>query len=108
MTLPPGVNQKNFSAAVEEFKKAMGVEWVFTSDEDVNLYRDAYTPFRHEPGEIIPAAALAPKSVEERITSKTRAIIVVDIFGLPYDAEAINDIAQEYNLFYETHSRERW
>lgn len=41
---------------------------------------------------------LDPKSVEERITSRTRAIIVVDILGQPYDREAINAIAQKYNL----------
>lgn len=37
-------------------------------------------------------------SVEQRITPYTRAIIVVDIFGLPYDAERINAIAQKHNL----------
>ena len=42
---------------------------------------------------------LDPKSVEERVTPRTRAIIVVDIFGLPYDAEAINAIARKYGLF---------
>lgn len=37
-------------------------------------------------------------SIEERITSKTRAIIVVDIFGLPYDADRINAIAKKHGL----------
>jgi len=41
---------------------------------------------------------LNPVSVEQQITSRTRAIIVVDIFGLPYDAEKINYIAQKYKL----------
>lgn len=41
---------------------------------------------------------LDPKSVEERITPRTRAIIVVDIFGQPYDREAINAIARKHNL----------
>ena len=41
---------------------------------------------------------LDPQSVEERITPRTRAIIVVDIFGLPYDAKAINTIAKKYGL----------
>lgn len=41
---------------------------------------------------------LDPKSVEERITSRTRAIIVVDIFGLPYDREGINAIAKKHGL----------
>jgi len=38
-------------------------------------------------------------SIEERITEATRAIIVVDIFGQPYDAEKINKIAQKHNLW---------
>lgn len=37
---------------------------------------------------------LDPKSVEERITERTKAIIVVDLFGQPYDADAINEIAE--------------
>ncbi len=41
---------------------------------------------------------LDPKSVEERITPRTRAIIVVDIFGLPYDVESINALAKKYGL----------
>lgn len=41
---------------------------------------------------------LDPDSVEQRITEKTRAIIVVDIFGLPYDAERINKIARDRGI----------
>jgi dTDP-4-amino-4,6-dideoxygalactose transaminase len=41
---------------------------------------------------------LDPASVEARITERTRAIIVVDIFGQPYDAERINAIARKHNL----------
>jgi dTDP-4-amino-4,6-dideoxygalactose transaminase len=41
---------------------------------------------------------LDPKSVESRITSRTKAIIVVDLFGQPYNAEAINAIAEKHNL----------
>lgn len=40
---------------------------------------------------------LDPKSVEERITSKTKAIIAVDLFGQPYSWE-INKIAKKHNL----------
>jgi dTDP-4-amino-4,6-dideoxygalactose transaminase len=40
-----------------------------------------------------------PKSVEERITKRTKAIIAVDIFGQPYDVEKINAIAKKNNLF---------
>jgi len=41
---------------------------------------------------------LDPKSVEERITKLTKAIIVVDLFGQPYNAERINEIAKRHNL----------
>jgi dTDP-4-amino-4,6-dideoxygalactose transaminase len=41
---------------------------------------------------------LSPESVEQRITPHTRAIIVVDIFGLPYNADQINAIAKKHNL----------
>ena len=41
---------------------------------------------------------LDPDSVEERITPRTKAIVVVDIFGLPYDAGRINAIAERHNL----------
>lgn len=42
---------------------------------------------------------LDPKSVEARITPRTKAIIVVDLFGQPYDVDAINSIAKKHNLF---------
>jgi dTDP-4-amino-4,6-dideoxygalactose transaminase len=37
-------------------------------------------------------------SIKEKITSKTKAIMIVDIFGQPYDADAINALAKEHNL----------
>lgn len=37
-------------------------------------------------------------SIEQRITERTRAIIVVDIFGLPYDVDRINALAKKHNL----------
>lgn len=42
---------------------------------------------------------LSPESVEEKITERTKGIIVVDLFGQPYDADAINAIAERHNLF---------
>lgn len=41
---------------------------------------------------------LSPNSIESKITKKTKAIIVVDIFGLPYDRDKINKIAKKYKL----------
>jgi len=39
-----------------------------------------------------------PLSIEKCITPHTKAIIVVDLFGHPYDAAKINEIAQKHNL----------
>jgi len=39
-----------------------------------------------------------PKSVEKLITSKTKAIMAVDIFGQACDFNALKQIAQKYNL----------
>lgn len=39
------------------------------------------------------------ESIEAKITPKTKAIIVVDIFGQPYDAERINALAKKHNLY---------
>lgn len=41
---------------------------------------------------------LDPKSVESKITPRTKAIIVVDILGQSYDADAINAIAKKHGL----------
>lgn len=42
---------------------------------------------------------LDPEFVAKRITKYTKAIIVVDIFGQPYDADKINAIAKRHNLY---------
>lgn len=41
---------------------------------------------------------LAPESIEQHITDRTKAILVVNIFGQPYDAERINAIAAKNGL----------
>jgi dTDP-4-amino-4,6-dideoxygalactose transaminase len=41
---------------------------------------------------------LDPRSIEERITSRTKAILVVHIFGHPADMDAINALAKEHNI----------
>ena len=38
------------------------------------------------------------KKIEEKITSRTRAIVVVHLFGLPVNMNVIMEIAQKYNL----------
>ena len=65
MKTPPGVSATDFAAALGQFEAAVGKEWLFTSDEDVALYRDAYSPFWGEPEERAASAAVAPGSVEQ-------------------------------------------
>ena len=65
MRTPPGVSEADFATAIRQFAEAVGKEWVFTSDEDVNTYRDAYSPLWGQPGEKVAAAAVAPETVDE-------------------------------------------
>jgi len=39
-----------------------------------------------------------PVDVEKKITKRTKAIIAVDLFGLPYDAEKLNEIARIHGI----------
>ena len=41
---------------------------------------------------------LDPKSVEKKITKRTKAIVVVDLLGQPYDVEKINALAKKHQL----------
>jgi (+)-pinoresinol hydroxylase len=65
MRVPPGVSPGDFADAVKQLEAAIGKDWVFTADEDVDLYRDSYSPFWHEQDEPIPSAAIAPGGVEQ-------------------------------------------
>jgi (+)-pinoresinol hydroxylase len=65
MTVPPGVSPADFTAALQAFEAAVGKDWVFTSDDDVALYRDAYSQVWGESEERQASAAVAPSSVEE-------------------------------------------
>ena len=63
--LPPGVSARDFARVLDAWKHIVGDRWVFTSDEDLDLYRDAYSPFRDEEEERLASAAVAPDSVEQ-------------------------------------------
>lgn len=65
MPNPSNLSERQFAAALTDFRRAVGDEWVFSSDDDVALYRDAYSPFRGEDEDPLPAAAVAPVSTEE-------------------------------------------
>jgi dTDP-4-amino-4,6-dideoxygalactose transaminase len=42
---------------------------------------------------------LDPEAIKNKITARTKAIMVVDLFGQPYDATAINHLARQHGLF---------
>ena len=41
---------------------------------------------------------ICPKSVENNITKKTKAILAIDIFGHPCDYDALNELCDKYGL----------
>ena len=65
MALPPNVSASDFNAAIAAWRDAVGADWVFTSPEDVALYRDAYSPFWGEPEERVASAAVGPSTLEQ-------------------------------------------
>jgi hypothetical protein len=91
MRVPPGVSERTFADAIAQFERAVGKEWVFTSDEDLNLYRDAYSPLWGEPEERIASGAVAPDSVEQ----VQQVVKVANQFKIP-----IYPIATGRNLGY--------
>ena len=65
MSVPPGVSAADFADALAGFRSVVGSEWVFTSDEDLGPYRDAYSIMWNEAEERIASAAVAPFTAEE-------------------------------------------
>jgi 4-cresol dehydrogenase (hydroxylating) len=59
------VSAADFAAALKAFAEVVGSEWVFTSQEDLDLYRDAYSILWGEPEERKASAAVAPAGVEQ-------------------------------------------
>lgn len=63
--LPPRLTVKDFSDVITEFKQAVGSDYVFTTDEHLQGYRDGLSPIFDTTDEPLPSAAVAPASVEE-------------------------------------------
>jgi (+)-pinoresinol hydroxylase len=77
--LPAGVSERDFQSAIKELEGIVGREWTFTSDEDVLLYRDGYSPLWGEAEERVASAAVAPTTVEQ-----VQAIVkVANQYGVP-------------------------
>src|SRR5258708_38228520 len=64
MRVPPGVEGSVFAEAIGGFETAVGRQWVYTSEEDGDLYKDAYSPFWGEPEERLVSAAGGPAGGE--------------------------------------------
>ncbi|MGH8258856.1 MAG: FAD-binding oxidoreductase [Steroidobacteraceae bacterium] len=65
MALPPDESPADFNAALSDWREAVGAAWVFTSEADIALYRDAYSPYWNEPEERLASAAVAPSTLEQ-------------------------------------------
>jgi 4-cresol dehydrogenase (hydroxylating) len=65
MKLPPNVSQADFTAALREFANIVGDQWLFTSDEDLDLYRDPYSILWGEADERTASAAVAPDHADQ-------------------------------------------
>ncbi len=92
------------TAALDLLLKAIGVRegdevvttpFTFISTANAILYQNARPVF----ADIDPRTYnLDPESVLERITSRTRAVIVVHLYGQPADMKAFREIADDHNL----------
>ena len=60
-----GPDRNTLDKALREFSKVVGDEWVFSSKEDVALYRDPYSLLWGEPDERTASGAVAPTTTEE-------------------------------------------
>ncbi|SPO54634.1 FAD linked oxidase domain protein [Pseudomonas sp. JV551A1] len=65
MKTPLNVSPQDFASALQAFANVVGKEWVFTSDEDLFAYKDAYSPLRDTPEDRSACAAVSPATVEE-------------------------------------------
>lgn len=89
MTLPRGMSEKDFSAALREFAQVVGSDWVLSSEQDLDGYCDEFGPYRGTPQEVIPGAAVAPddtRAVQEivRIANQYRVPLWVISGGRNY------------------------
>src|SRR5262245_8068246 len=65
MRTPPGIGAADFAQALQQFERAVGKDWVFSSEEDLDPYRDAFSPYFGEKEERLASAAVAPDTVEQ-------------------------------------------
>ena len=61
--LPPDLDQATFARVLDEFRGAVGADWVWSSDEDLGPYRDSFSPVWNTDEERRASAAVAPADV---------------------------------------------
>lgn len=71
-------------------------DFTFISTANAVLFQNARPVFVDIDEETF---AIDPGNVIEKISSKTKAIIGVHLFGHPFDVKAIREICEDYNLF---------
>ena len=79
MALPPNTSEAEFASALAEFAAALGDDWVFSSEEDVALYRDSYSIYWGEAEERVASAAVAPVNVEQ----VQQIVRIANKYGIP-------------------------
>lgn len=79
MLKPSGVSEADFRQALEKFAGVVGAEWVLTSPEDLEPYKDPYSPFKGEDSELVASAAVAPDTAEE----VQEIVRIANSYGIP-------------------------
>jgi len=75
--LPPGVTLEQLQAALAQFRKVLGKEWVFSGDQ-IDSYSDPY-PLNNDSSRYKASAAIAPGSTEQ----VQEVVRIAGEFGIP-------------------------
>ncbi|MEM4655052.1 MAG: DegT/DnrJ/EryC1/StrS family aminotransferase [Thermosphaera sp.] len=87
--------------ALESINLPKGSEVIVPSNTYIatilSIVRCGYRPILVEPN--IRTYNIDPLKIEEKITSKTRALMIVHLYGKPCDIDPIMEIVRKYNLY---------
>jgi UDP-4-amino-4,6-dideoxy-N-acetyl-beta-L-altrosamine transaminase len=84
-----------FAAGISSGDEVITTPITFAADGNCILFVDGTVKFADVK---IDTYNIDPEKIQEKINSKTKAIIPVDYTGQPCDIDEINDIAKEHNL----------
>ncbi len=62
-TLPPGVSEQDFDAALARFRDLLGDKWVLSTADELEAFRDPYPVGAAEAN--MPSAVVSPESTEQ-------------------------------------------